>query len=483
VGKFLACDFGAESGRVILGTLQDSKIKIKEIHRFPNRPIVESGHIHWDVGYLFQELKNGLASAAGHTDLLSIGIDTWGVDFGLIGRDGELLDHPFAYRDSRTDGMMEKAFERMPREKIYSYTGTQFMQLNSIYQLLSMVESKSPLLEEAETLLFMPDLFGFLLSGETSTSQLLNAKTRDWEPAIFSALELRLEIMAPLQEPATLAGPLLPEIAGETGLDSVDVVIPASHDTASAVAAVPARTPNWAYLSSGTWSLIGIEIDEPVINAESLAHNFTNEGGYGGTIRFLRNTMGLWLVQKCLDAWKQQGEALSYEALPHLAEEALPFKCIVDPDDSLFLNPPDMPAAILEFCKRTDQPYPATEGEMLRCIFESLALKYRFIIEKIDALRKKSVETLHIVGGGSRNRLLNQWTANATGLPIIAGPTEATAVGNILVQAIAKGELEGIEEGRRWVARSFSLEPFEPEDQDHWNEAYEGNKSIMGADR
>jgi rhamnulokinase len=352
-----------------------------------------------------------------------------------------------------------------------------------------MAESKDPLLEQAETLLFMPDLFGFLLSGQkfseytiASTSQLLNAKTKNWEPAIFSRLRLPLKIMAPLKNPGTIAGPLLPEISEETGLGPVDIVVPASHDTASAVVAVPALSPNWAYLSSGTWSLIGVEVDEPVINTESLNSNFTNEGGYGGKVRLLRNTMGLWLLQKCLEAWRQQEEALSFDDLTPLAEEASPFKCIVNPDDSLFLNPPDMPAAIIDFCRRNGQAAPTTQEEMLRCIFESLALKYRFIIEKLNSLRQKPVEVLHIVGGGSRNRLLNQWTANATGLPVIAGPAEATAVGNILVQAIAQGELTGVGEGRQWVAGSFSLESFEPQSQEEWNEAYERAKSIFEAD-
>ncbi len=486
--KFLAIDLGAESGRSILGTLTDQQMGLEEISRFPNRQILESGHIYWDVPYLLDELKKSmcLAGAQGHTDLLGIGVDTWGVDFGLVGKDNRLLGHPFAYRDSRTDGMMERAFQLIPKDELYSRTGSQFMQINTIYQLLSMVESSSPLLEEAETLLFMPDLFGFLLSGKkyseytiASTSQLLDPKQKEWNTEIFNTLSLPLNFMASLKEPGTVVGRLLPNIASETGLVRTDVIAPASHDTASAVAAVPAQSTHWAYLSSGTWSLLGVELDAPVINEQSLHNNFTNEGGYDGKIRFLRNTMGLWLLQGCLKAWKSNRQAPSYDEMLSRAKEAPAFKCVVDPDDRLFLNPPDMPAAIDLFCKRTFQPLPETIGEYVRCVFESLALKYRFIVEKLNAMTDEPIVVLHIVGGGSRNELLNQWSSNAIGLPVVAGPTEAAAVGNILVQAIAERELDGIEDGRRIVARSFPLETYEPRDHEAWNDAFEGRRGIF----
>jgi sugar (pentulose or hexulose) kinase len=370
--KYLAFDFGAESGRAILGKLDGKKISLEEIHRFPNQQISISKHIHWDVSYLFEELKRGLTAAAqkGHADLSGLGVDTWGVDFGLVGRDNQILENPYAYRDRRTEGMMELAFQRMPREELYARTGIQFMQFNSIFQLLSVVESKNPILEKIETLLFMPDLFNFLLTGQkkseytiASTSQLLDAKKRDWESVIFENLGLPTHIMAPIIQPGTLIGPLMPEIARETGILSVDVIVPACHDTASAVAAVPAQSDNWAYLSSGTWSCLGIEVEEPIINEDSMLNNFTNEGGVGGNIRFLRNTMGLWLVQKCMKKWEQEGESLNYDEITSLALDSQEFRSIVNPDDRTFLNPADMPAAIAEFCRRTGQPVPEKKGE------------------------------------------------------------------------------------------------------------------------
>lgn len=482
MARFLAFDFGAESGRAVLGTLGGGKIELTEIHRFPNQPIERSGHIHWDFSFLLKELKKSLAATQDYGDLDGIGVDTWGVDFGLIDGNGELLADPFSYRDSRTDGMMEKAFERMPQEEIYAYSGTQFMQLNTIYQLLSMVGSQT--LETAKALLFMPDLFGYFLSGETcseytiaSTSQLLNARKKDWEPDVFRKLGLPLEIMMPLETPGTVVGSLKRGIGEEAGLGSVDVIAPGGHDTASAVAAVPAQSKNWAYLSSGTWSLLGVEIDEPIINEASLRNNFTNEGGVGGKIRFLRNTMGLWLLQRCLSAWGDEGEG--YDELVSQAGDARAFGSIVDPDDPLFLNPPDMPAAIDTFCRKTHQKAPETRGEYVRSIFESLALKYRFIIETMNTMLDEPVEVLHVVGGGSRNELLNQWTSDATGLPVIAGPAEAAATGNILVQAIAKRELAGIGEGRKLVAGSFPLKHVEPRLGQRWTETYENIKGIF----
>lgn len=486
--KFLAYDFGAESGRAILGTFDGKKISLEEIHRFLNKQITDSGHIHWDVSYLFDELKRGLTAAAqkGHTDLSGLGIDTWGVDFGLVGKDNQILENPYAYRDRRAEGMMEKAFRLIPREKMYSQTGIQFMQFNSVFQLLSVFESKSSLLDKIETLLFMPDLFNFLLTGQkyseytiASTSQLLNARKRDWEPDIFEKLGLPIHIMAPIIQPGTLIGQILPEIARETGILSVDVIVPACHDTASAVAAVPAQSDNWAYLSSGTWSCLGVEVEEPIINEDSMLNNFTNEGGVGGKIRFLRNTMGLWLIQRCMKKWEQEGESLNYDEITSFALDSQEFRSIINPDDHTFLNPADMPAAIAEFCKKTGQPVPEKKGEYVRCILESLALKYRFLIGKINAMCPESVEVLHIVGGGSQNEILNQFSANATGLTVIAGPAEATAVGNIVIQAIAKRMLDGVEDGRKAVARSFPLRSYKPDDQNKWNAVYEDVKGMF----
>lgn len=486
--KFLAFDFGAENGRAILGTLDKKTLKLEEIHRFSNRQILESGHIHWDIQYLINELKRGLTASAqrGHRELQGVGIDTWGVDFGLIGKNNQILENPFAYRDSRTEGMMERAFQMMSKEEMYSLSGIQFMPFNSVFQLLSLVETKSPVLRDCETLLFMPDIFNFLLTGQkyseytiTSTSQLLNAEKKEWEPEVFRRLGLPLTIMAPIIQPGTVVGRLLEDIVSETGVLATDVIAPACHDTASAVAAVPAQSENWAYLSSGTWSLLGVEVQKPIINKDSFQSNFTNEGGISGTIRFLRNTMGLWLLQRCLKDWRKEGESVSYEELDELTSEAEAFKRIIDPDDLLFLNPPHMPEAISEFCRKTDQPLPKKKPEFIRCIFESLAMKYCFLLDKIETIRKEPVDVLHVVGGGTQNEVLNQFSANATGLPVLAGPVEATAAGNIIIQAMAKKEIEDVDEGRETIARSFSLKHYEPQDRDQWNEAYQRVKYLF----
>ncbi len=484
----MAFDLGAESGRAILAGLAKDKLILEEIHRFVNRPVQVLGHLHWDVLRLFDDMKQGMAQAASKANgqLLGIGVDTWGVDFGLTGRENLLLGNPYAYRDKRLDGIMPKAFAFMPKEEIYARTGIQFLQFNSIFQLFALAQENSPLLEVSERLLFMPDLFNLFMTGEVcseysiaSTSQLLHAAHKTWEPELFNKLQLPMHIMPPIVPPGTVLGKLLPEIAAETGLGPVDVVAPACHDTASAVAAVPARGDNWAYLSSGTWSLMGIEAHEPIITEQTQENNFTNEGGVNQTIRFLRNIAGLWLLQGCRRSWERQGLTVGYDELLSAAKNAKPFKCIVNPDDAIFLNPPDMPTAIVEYCRSGQQPIPESKGEFVRCVLESLALKYRFIIDKISEMQAKRIDKLHIVGGGSQNDLLNQFAANATGLPVIAGPVEATAIGNILVQAIAKKELDSIEEGRQLVARSFPLRMFEPNDHEAWNAVYERFKRMF----
>jgi len=479
--KYLAFDFGASSGRAILGSINDKGISLEEIHRFINQPVELLGHIYWDFPYLFNELKKGIALAVkkSEKELCGIGVDTWGVDFGLISKDNQLLGNPFAYRDSRTDGIMQTAFKQMNSEDIYSLTGIQFMQFNSIFQLFSMVENKNSLLEVCDKLLFIPDLFNFFLTGEkvseytiASTSQLLNAGNKKWEKTIFDKLNLPFEIMPEIIQSGSIIAKLLPEISNETGLSSVDVIAPACHDTGSAVIAVPAKTKNWAYLSSGTWSLIGIEIDNPIISKDTLKYNFTNEGGTNNKIRFLRNAAGLWLLQRCQFAWQQEKTNIKIEDLLRLAEKAEPFKCFVDPDDSSFLNPPDMPKAIVEYCKRTNQAHPESIGEFVRCILESLAFKYRFLIDQINLLKGEPIEILHIVGGGSRNKMLNQFTANATGLAIMAGPAEATALGNIIVQAIAKKDLKNVQEGRELISQFSELKEYIPRECDKWEENY-----------
>lgn len=486
--KFIAADFGAESGRLILGTFKNNRISLQEIHRFPNRQVKVFGHIYWDLLYLFDELKKGLRFAAnqGHGELAGIGVDTWGVDFGLIGRKDHLLGNPYAYRDSRTRGMMEKAFKLIPRDEIYRITGIQFMQLNSLFQLLSMVETSHPFLDQAERLLFMPDLFNFLMTGRkvseysiASTSQLLNARTRQWSAEVFSQLNLPLDIMPEILPPGSVIGKLLPDICEETGLAPTEVITPAGHDTASAVAAVPAVDTDWAYLSSGTWSLLGVELKEPIITGQSLKNNFTNEGGVDNTIRFLRNNMGMWLLERCRKQWQQEKTDVSYDHLLILAAQASPFHCFIDPDDPGFLHPANMPQAIRQFCKNNQQPVPQSQGEIVRCIFESLALKYRFIVEKINSMRSQKIQKLHIVGGGSRNEMLNQFTANALGIPVYAGPVEATALGNILIQAISRGVVADLAEGRELVSASFPVKEFRPKGTAAWDEIYQKTRGYF----
>ncbi len=485
---YLAIDFGASSGRAIIGKIENERISLEEIHRFPNQPIQIMGHLYWDFPFLFNEMKKGITLAVkkGYHNLNGMGIDTWGVDFGLITKDSQLLGNPFCYRDPRTDGTLDDVFSKINKEDLYSITGIQFLQINSLFQLFSMVDTDSPLLKIADRLLFMPDLFNFYLTGEklneytiASTSQLLDAKERVWAFEIFSKLGLPEKLVATLVDPGTVIGDVLREIKVETGVKKLDVIAPATHDTASAVVAVPAKPGNWAYLSSGTWSLMGIEVDTPIISEQSLKFNFTNEGGVNGKIRFLRNAMGLWLLQRCMLQWELDGEKISYDEMPELVAQAKPFRSIINPDDRIFLNPPNMLQAIREFCQRTNQPAPESKGEFLRCIFESLALKYRNILDMINSMHSQKIEKLHIVGGGSQNKLLNQFTANALGIPVIAGPSEATALGNIVVQAIAKKDLNSIEEGRELIANSFDLVEFYPEERDKWEEKYQRVKFLF----
>ena len=486
--KYLAFDFGAESGRAILGAFDDKKVKIQELHRFPNPQIRLLDHVYWDVLSLFQELKNALSITVkkGHRLLQGIGVDTWGVEFGIIAEDGHLLSNPVVYRDQRTEGMMERVFRTISKKEIYQLTGIQFLQLNTLYQLASLVKDDSPLLSMGRHLLFMPDLFNYFMTGEicseytiASTSQLLNAKTKEWEERLFSAMRIPSAIMSSIIPPCTVLGSLRPELLEETGLKSGEVIAPAGHDTACAVAAVPVQNDHWAYISSGTWSLLGIETDHPIISEASLQNNFTNEGGVNNKIRFLKNTMGMWLLEGCRRAWSKNEASVDYDLLMNMAGEAKPFQCIIDPDNGLFMNPQDMPGAIIEYSQMTGQVVPQDRGEFVRCILESLALKYRYLIDKINHMGTRKIEVLHIVGGGSRNQMLNQFAANATGLPVITGPAEATAIGNIILQLLANKELYSLKEARDLVARSFPGETYEPRDQEQWNEIYHQKKNLF----
>jgi rhamnulokinase len=486
--KYLAVDFGAESGRTILGSIADNKIELQEINRFKTKQYEKAGHFRWDMAYLFGELQNGIRLTAqqGHNNLAGIAVDTWGVDFGLLDKKGQLLEDPVIYRDARTEGMVENVFELLTFEQMYDLTGIQLMQINTVFQLRSLVVNRKSLLSDSDTLLFIPDLFNFLMTGEkvseytiSSTSQLLDARTREWANELFTNLDIPLDIMAPVLQPGTSIGRLDRKLAADAGLEQVEVIAAGSHDTASAVAAVPAVGRNWAYLSSGTWSLLGVELDEPIISVQSRQNNFTNEGGVDGKIRFLKNAMGLWLVQRCQKDWARQERVLDYAELVELAKRAPEFKCVLNPDHQSFLNPADMPEAIETFCRTTGQKVPGSKGEFVRIILESLAFRYRSIVDSINSMRPEPIEVLHIVGGGCQNELLNQFTANAVGIPVIAGPVEATSLGNIIVQAITKRDLPDLVAGRELVRNSFPLKQFEPQYVDTWQEMYDKSKSIL----
>ena len=477
--NFVALDLGAESGRAMLAAFDGRTLRLEEVHRFPNGGVRVLDSLHWNPLRLFADIKHGLeacAQKAGRA-VSGLGLDTWGVDFALLGRDDELLGNPFHYRDRRTLGMMEKAFERVPPEEIFERTGIQFMPINSLYMLLSM--AGTPALEAASTFLMIPDLFNFWLSGrkaceftDATTTQLYDQRAGDWARSVIEKLGLPRHIFLPVTQPGTVLGPLLPTVAEEVGLDSVPVIAPACHDSGSAVAAVPARNKNAAYISSGTWSIVGVEVNAPIITPQSLKFNFTNEGGVSGTVRFLKNVMGLWIVQECRRVWAQAGEELTYAELTALAERAVPFVSLVDPDDEAFLRPGNMPARLRDFCARTGQPVPEEKGALLRCIFDSLALKYRVAIERIEAMLGRRLEVIHVVGGGSQNRLLCQLTADAAGRPVIAGPVEAAAIGNAVVQAMALGHLGSLAEAREVIQYSFELITYEPRPAAAWEEAY-----------
>jgi len=471
---YLAVDLGAESGRVVLGHFDAGRVSLEEVHRFPNTPVRLPDGLHWDVLRLLSEIKDGLAKAVRETQIEGVGVDSWGVDFGLLDREGALVSNPYHHRDTRTEGMMEEAFGLVPKEQIYDTTGIQFLPINTLYQLLAM--RGSPLLEAAETMLLIPDLINYWLTGEkaceytnATTTQLVDLEEGGWARSLFEGVDLPSRILAPIVQPATELGPLLPEVAEEVGAGS-PVFAVASHDTASAVVAVPAEGEDFAYISSGTWSLVGVETPEPVVSRKAMEANFTNEGGFGGRTRLLKNVMGLWILQECRRQWAKKGHEYSYEELARLAEDAPPAGPLVDPDHPAFLAPGDMPSRIWSFCEETGQRPPEEPPAVARCVFESLALKYSHAIEQVESLTGRSFRTVNIVGGGSQNALLCQLTADASGLPVGAGPVEATAIGNVMVQAFAQGRVRSPEEIRAVVRDSFEASAYEPGgDADEWS--------------
>jgi len=484
---YVAVDLGAESGRVMLGTLAGDRLDLREVHRFPNGPVPQGDSIRWDVERLFAEVDRGIARAAAQAEgrVECIGVDTWGVDFGLLDADGKLIERPYHYRDARTDGVMERAFERMPRREFYERTGIQFMQINSVFQLLAMRLAGDPALERAERLLFMADLVNWHLCGQAlaeytlaSTSQMMDMRTGRWSEPVLSALELPAEILPDVVAPGTGIGELRLELARRLRTRALPVVAVAAHDTASAVAAVPAEGEGWGYLSSGTWSLLGVEVREPVIDDRTFAASFTNEGGVEGTFRLLKNIMGLWLVQECRRQWAAEGMSLSYEALTAMAQAAPAFAAVLDPSDDAFLAPGDMPRRINEYMTAHGRPHFQDKGAMVRAVLEGLALTYRQQVERLEALLGHDLTALHVVGGGSQNDLLNQFTADATGRPVVAGPVEATAVGNVLMQALATGRVESLDEVRALVRQSFPTRRFEPREPDVWRREAERRASA-----
>lgn len=484
--RVLAFDFGASSGRAIIGCFDGDKITLEEVHRFSNDPVSVGGTVYWDVLRLFYEIKQGIIKAkiAGGFD--SIGIDTWGVDFGLIDSEGKLMENPVHYRDARTVGLVDEAFKTMPKEKLYGITGIQFMELNTLFQLISLKKYRPWMLERADKMLFMPDLFGYMLTGKmcaeysiASTSQLIDLDKRTWSKEILDAFGIKESVFAPLVQPGTVLGELSKEICEECGVDPVPVISVCGHDTQSAITSVPCEDGDFAFLSSGTWSLFGTELDKPIVNETSMNINITNEGGFDGSTGFLKNIIGLWLIQESRRQWKREGKEYSYADLEKLALAAEPFKCFIDPDAPEFVPHGNIPERVREFCRKTGQYVPETVGEIMRCIYESLAMKYRLTFEKLRECTERDYPVIHVIGGGTKDGLLCQMTANSCDRTVKAGPIEATVMGNVAVQLMSNGSVKNIGQARKIVAESSELKTFEPKDTDKWAGAYEDFLKII----
>lgn len=482
---YLGIDLGAESGRVMAGLWNGRTMRLEELHRFPNGPIEIAGTLRWDVLRLWAEIEQGLGRAAQRFggQITSLGVDTWGVDYVLLSRRGELLGLPYNYRDPRTRGLLDAACERFGRAEIFAASGIQFMPINTLYQLIAARRDHPALLEVADCFLMIPDFLNWCLTGvhgveftNATTTQFVDPHRRTWSGALLDAFEIPTRLFPPIIAPGAALGGLRASVRRRTGLGAVEVIAPATHDTGSAVAGVPtAHTgrANWAYISSGTWSLMGVEVPQAILTPRALALNVTNEGGLEGTYRLLKNIMGLWLVQRCKRAFEAQGSTCDYAELVRLAEQARPFRSLIEPDDPRFLAPPDMPAAIREFCRESGQPAPEDEGALVRCCLESLALKYRIVLGWLEELTGERVEVIHVVGGGARNALLNQCTAEACQRPVLAGPVEATVLGNLLVQAHSGGEFASLGEMRLALAASETPVRYEPRGAAEWNAAAE----------
>ncbi len=484
--RVLAFDFGASSGRAILGIFDGEKIELREIHRFSNDPVQINGTVYWDVQRLFYEIKQGILKAKETGGFDSIGIDTWGVDFGLLRKDGTLVENPVHYRDARNDGMVEKAQKYMTKERMYDITGIQFMDFNTIFQLLSLKENRPYILEEADTLLFMPDLLSYMLSGVKSTeysiattSQMVDLETKDWSEEILEKFGIDKSLLTPIAPTGAVIGQLSDEICEELGVPKADVVSVAAHDTQSAITAAPCEYDDFAFISCGTWSLFGTEVKEPIINEASKKLNVTNEGGYGYTTAFLKNICGLWLIQESRRQWMREGTEYSYAELEKLALECEPFKCFIDPDAPEFAPMGNLPKRVKEYCRKTGQYVPQTVGEIMRCIYESLALKYRYTFDGIKECTGKNYDRIHVMGGGTKDKLLLQMTAQSCNVNVYGGPIEATALGNVAVQLMSCGAIKDIKEARKIIAKGENLKLYRPNDNGDWEKAYSVFKNII----
>jgi len=484
---FFAVDLGATSGRTIIGSLSDGKFDLEELTRFDNNLIETGGHFYWDIFALYFEIIKGLKLAASRQiEITSIGIDTWGVDFVCIGDDNAILRNPLAYRDPHTFGKMEEYLQKVvDRKEVYHVTGIQFMNFNSLFQLYAMKEAGNTALRQARKILFVPDALSWMLTGEevceytiASTSQMLDPRTKDLDKALLASVGLSRDKFGRMVSPGTQIGVLTDEVQRMTGLGAIPLIAVAGHDTGSAVAAVPAKDERFAYLSSGTWSLMGIETQDAVINERSYELNFTNEGGIEGTTRFLKNICGMWLYERCRKEWPDEVRRLSHPELQGSAMQVEAFRSIINPDDAMFANPSSMIEAIQTYCRQTGQPVPETPAEICRCIFDSLALRYRQVFGWLKEFASFPLNVLHIIGGGSLNKYLNQFTANSLGVDVLAGPQEGTAIGNIMLQAKAAGEVKDIWEMRQIIANSLDLKHYAPEDKEAWDKGYEKYLAI-----
>ena len=478
--SFLAIDLGASSGRAILGNIENKRLELKEINRFAN-PIEEiNGRLYWNLLHLYSEIIKSLQHVKSEgIELISLGIDTWGVDFVCFGKDGEPLRMPYRYRDTHTFGAPERFFKnKMPKEEVYKKTGIQIMNFNTLFQFSTQLEEENSIYAATDKILFMPDALSYLLSGKmvteytiASTSQMINPYTRKLDDSLLKAVNLTQNHFAPIVFSGTEIGRLSDSVKEQTGLDDIAVIAVAGHDTGSAVLATPAENENFAYLSSGTWSLMGIESAEPVINDETYSLIFTNEGGADGSVRLLKNICGMWLIEQCKKEWEKEG-TVSYHDIVQAAKEATPFHCFINPDSPCFASPHSMISAIKKYCGETGQLVPDTMGEIARCIYESLAFRYKQVLSNLQNLATFPIDTLHIIGGGAQNKMLNAFTANAIGKTVLAGPAEATAMGNIMLQAKAAGIVSSKEEIRQIIRNSVQLEKFEPEETALWESNY-----------